>query len=141
MAIPKFMADYRQTWQRVLTGTADVTDLDPYFYNPCMMLDTDGRMTACSTPVELHGFLRQRLALLRELPGPLKSAITGVEVVPQGDHLALVRTIWKLHRQDGSVAIGWRQHYTLRLTDRGPKIMLSAIQMSAETTTRANMIS
>lgn len=125
-----FLNAYRDTWSRVITGGGTVDEFDEFFDLPCLMVLTDGTVLNVTTPEALRAFNDERRDSFQGADAAVAS-LDDIVITDSGGHTAFTSVRWHLHRLDGSLERVWRHAYTLRRTDDGWRILVSAFQSGA----------
>lgn len=121
---------YRSTWERIVSQSFDVDEVNQFFHLPCFFIGADGTVSLFRVADDISVFHRPRLASFQE-GGVKKPRTKDLEIVSLGTHSALVSVTWEQFREDDSLERSWRHSYNVINTNAGWKILVSTFQAGA----------
>jgi hypothetical protein len=123
--LTEFLERYRATWEDVLAGAEDISDLASFFHVPCMTVDPNGAVSWIADAASIDTFLQSRHDAFRA-GGVVRPLSWGIEAHTLGPRAAVASLNWELHRGDGSVERTYRICYgVVRVADDWKFLLLT----------------
>ena len=121
---------YRAAWQKIVSETGNVDEVNEFFHLPCIFVGADGSASLFSTAEDISQFHRPRLESFQQ-GGVKKPRTKDLEITSLGTYSALVAVTWEQYREDDTMERTWRHAYNAVKTDSGWKILVSTFQAGA----------
>ena len=109
----------------------DGTLIAQRYASPYLALNAAGQLSQFADPSQIGAYFQQWLDRYRK-QGCHGCAFADLQVVPLGRDSMLASVSWLLRRADGSVALNWRESYTLTRQQRLWRIFASIDHVADE---------